>query len=486
MRRLATWCYGHRRTVLAIWLLAFVFTTVAAKAAGPNYSNSFNLPDTESTRALRLLQTAAPKQAGDTEQIVFEADGNTVTDPAARERITSMLAKVGALPHVTEVGSPYDTRGAKQLSADRTVGFATVTFDQQAQDLPADAATQLVDTAKTGNGNGIRVALAGQLANRSSRAGLGGAGVGILAAAVVLFIVFGSVLAMALPLITALVSLGTAISVVSLLTHVLKMPQFADQLILLIGLGVGVDYALFIVSRHRQNLLAGDDIETSTITAVDTSGRAVLFAGIIVCIALLGMFALGVSFLYGLAVAASIGVLFTMIAALTLLPAFLGFFGTRVLSRRDRRHREDASRDHRSRFWTAWTGFIARRPLMVLAGSLTIMLLLALPFLSLRLGNSHAGNAPPSSTTRQAYDMLARGFGPGFNGPLQLTARAARPEDQQRFTQVLDAAATDKDVTSVSTVRRIGSGTDTVLLAQIYPKSAPQAAETQSLIDRLL
>ncbi len=217
---------------------------------------------------------------------------------------------------------------------------------------------------------------------------------------------------------------------IGLLSHVLKMPQFSPELVLLIGLGVGVDYALFIVTRHRQGLIAGRDVESSIVNAVNTSGRAVLFAGIIVCIALLGMFALGVSFLYGLAIAAAIGVALTMIAALTLLPAFLGFIGPRVLSRRQKR--DLAANGPRvvgagtKGFWPRWAAFIDRRPVLPAVVALIVVVLIALPFFSLRLGSADQGNDPVGTTTRQAYDLLASGFGPGFNGPLLLVTAERR------------------------------------------------------------
>ena len=204
------------------------------------------------------------------------------------------------------------------------------------------------------------------------------------------------------------------------------MPVFSTELVLLIGLGVGVDYALFIVTRHRQGLLAGNDVESSIVNAVNTSGRAVLFAGIIVCIALLGMFALGVSFLYGLAIAAAIGVSFTMIAALTLLPALLGFIGPRVLSRKQKK--DLAANGPRivgagtKGFWPKWADFIQRQPIVPAVVALIVVFLVAMPFFSLRLGTSDQGNDPTYTTTRQAYDLLSAGFGPGFNGPLQLVA----------------------------------------------------------------
>ena len=218
---------------------------------------------------------------------------------------------------------------------------------------------------------------------------------------------------------------------IGLLSHVLKMPAFSTELVLLIGLGVGVDYALFIVTRHRQGLIAGNDVESSIVNAVNTSGRAVLFAGIIVCIALLGMFALGVSFLYGLAIAAAIGVLFTMIAALTLLPAFLGFIGPRVLSRRQKRdlaaNGPEVVGAGTKGFWPRWAAFIQRRPVLPAVVALVVVVLVALPFFSLRLGSSDQGNDPTGTTTRTAYDLLANGFGPGFNGPLLLVAENAGP-----------------------------------------------------------
>ena len=241
---------------------------------------------------------------------------------------------------------------------------------------------------------------------------------------------------MALPLISALASLGIAIGLIELLSHVMKMPQFASELTMLIGLGVGVDYALFIVTRHRQGLIAGHDNEESIVNAVNTSGRAVLFAGIIVCIALLGMFALGVSFLYGLAVSASLGVLLTMFAALTLLPALLGFIGPRVLSRRQRRNLK-ANGPASSVQAAAASGLagptssiaVPPRPHSSLS---PIIILIALPFFSLQLGSSDQGNDPAGTTTRQAYDMLSSGFGPGFNGPLQLVAEIKSPAEKSR------------------------------------------------------
>ncbi len=336
----------------------------------------------------------------------------------------------------------------------------------------------------------LQVAVAGQVAESADKQSFGGTGLGVLLAGVVLLLVFGSIFAMLLPLVSALASLGTAIAVIGLLSHLLKMPQFSTELVLLIGLGVGVDYALFIVTRHRQGLIAGNDIESSIVNAVNTSGRAVLFAGIIVCIALLGMFALGVSFLYGLAIGAALGVLFTMIAALTLLPALLGFIGPRVLSRKQKR--QLALNGPRvvgagtKGFWPKWADFIRQRPVLPAIVALIIIVLVALPFFSLRLGTSDQGNDPTSTTTRQAYDLLAKGFGPGFNGPLLLVAVNDGPAQTATLDKLADQVRQQPNVASVvSPVPLPEHDGTTVTLITVYPRSSPQAAATTTLIDHL-
>src|SRR5205085_1934271 len=423
MQKIARWSFRHRRVVVAAWLLALVATTVISGIVGPTFSNDFNLPDTESARALDLLTSVAPQQSGDTEQIVWETTGGaSVTDPEVEARIPEMLKRVAAIPPVSGVGSPYTAAGAQQVSPDKSVAFANVTFDQQSQNITIPQAKTFVDTATAPSGNGLRVAVSGQIAQQANQPSIGGMGLGIITAGIVLFLVFGSLFAMLMPLASALVALGTAISVIGLLSHGVGLPEFSTQFVGLIGLGVGVDYALFIVSRHRQGVSAGRDIESSVVLSIDTSGRAVLFAGTIVCVALLGMFALGITFLYGLAIAASIGVFFTMVAALTFLPAMLGFIGPRILSRRQRKKlavSPDLRPPAKDGFWTRWSRVVEGAPWVVGSVGLVLLLVLAVPFLKLRLGSSDEGNDPKGTTTRMAYDMLAQGFGPGFNGPLQ-------------------------------------------------------------------
>jgi RND superfamily putative drug exporter len=302
---------------------------------------------------------------------------------------------------------------------------------------------------------------------------------------IVLLITFGSALAMGLPILTALLGLGTAIGLAGLGSQIISTPDFATQLAAMIGLGVGIDYALFLITRFRQNYRSGMDLQSSISEAMDTAGRAVLFAGITVIIALLGQFALGVSFLYGLAVASALAVLLTMLAALTILPAVLSRFGERIArpSRRARRSGESsAARDARGG-WARWASLIQRHPWPGAVAGLAIMLALAAPALALRLGNSDAGNNPPNSTTRHSYDLLAKGFGRGYNGPLQVVASLPHAGDSAAVAGIEASLRASGNVASVSPARLSPNGQTAVFL--VYPSSAPQSLATSNLVSNL-
>jgi RND superfamily putative drug exporter len=459
----------------------------ASRAVGTAYNNSFSLPSTDSTKALNLLKAHAPNESGDSEQVVVATTGGTtLTDPAVRSQVDALLARLRALPNVTTVDSPYANEGGGQMSGDRTVGFANLTYDEQDVSISTAAAKSMVKTARSFDTSTLTVAVNGQVAEKAHNPSLGGVGFGILAAAVVLFLVFGSLLAVSLPLISALIALVAATSTIGLFTHAIRMPDFTSELVPLIGLGVGVDYALFIVSRFRQGVQAGKDLEGAAISAVDTSGRAVLFAGTIVCIAMLGMFALGVSLLNGVGVAASIVVLFTMATSVTLLPAMLGFWGPRLLTRRQRTNLPDGAVAGSDGLWSRWSNLMARQPAGPALVSLVLIVALAIPFFHMRLGASDAGNDAPSTTTRQAYDLLAKGFGPGFNGPLQIVAQLSRPGDEAAFDGVATGVAHQSGVVSVTAPRVLGRN-DGIEVAtfEAYPTTAPQATATTRLIHNL-
>jgi len=487
VRRLARFCFIRRRLVLLGWVVALIGLTAIHSLAGSAYSDNFRLSGTQSFDAVNLLQRNAPRASGDTEQVVIAASHGRVTDPAVRSQVEAMLDRLARQPHVTEISSPYGPRGASQISPSGRVAFANVTFDVQDNKIKAAAAKNFVNAARSGSGNGVEIEVEGQVAQAASQHGAGGLPFGFLAAAAVLFLVFGSLLAMALPLLSAAFALGTAVAVIGLLSHVIQMASFSNELSLLIGLGVGVDYALFIVTRHRQGLLRGLSGEDAAVEAVDTSGRAVLFAGLIVCIAMLGMFALGVSFLYGVAVAASIAVALTVIAAETLLPALLGFFGMRVLRRRDRRLLAEGTlrTSDESEGWARWAGVMQQRPALFASVAAAILVLLAIPFLSMRLGSADSGSDPSGTTTRKAYDLLAKGFGPGYNGPLQLVAPVSGRAQEAAFTRVERAVASTPGVvgsTRPSFIPSRAAGLPGVALADIYPKGSPQDASTSNLL----
>ena len=489
MRAVARWCFVHRRLVLVGWLAALIGLSALTNVVGTAYKDSFKLKGTESADAFNLLTAAAPTAAGDLDRVVIAVDHGKVTDPAVEARVQPVLDKVAKLPHVASVGSPFVATGARQIAPDGQVAFATVQFDVQAIDVSQGAAKDFVKLARSASGNGVQVEVGGQVAQLANRTHLSGTGIGIIAAAIVLLLVFGSLLAAALPLITALVSLGTGIALVGLLSHGLSVASFSSELSTLIGLGVGVDYALFIVTRYRQQILRGATPEQAVVKAVDTSGRAVLFAGMTVCIALLGLFALGVSFLYGIALAATITVALTVVASLTLLPALLGFFKMKVLPRRDRKRvaAGDFTDTDESPSWGRWARGIQKRPAVYAALATLVLVVIALPFFSLRLGNSDQGNDPKGSTTREAYDLLARGFGPGFNGPLQLIIPATSAADQTAFKNVVSAVAKTPGVAATTAPQFLPgrNGQPTIGLATVYPTGSPQDESTVKLIHRL-
>ena len=495
MRTLAGWCVRRRRIVVLLWLAVLVSSLTIFTAVGTDYSNNFNFPHTQSFDAINLLKSVAPAHSGDTEEVVFGTSGTaSLTDPAIGQRINTMVDEINALPHVTTVTSPYDAAGnlvtTTNINADRTVGFLQVPFDKQTNNITNAEAKKFVDTVTSASGDGLTVAVTGQLAEQANRVSIGSTGLGVLLALVVLLIVFGSFFAAILPIISALFALGTAFGIIGMLSHAIGMPSISPELMLLIGLGVGVDYALFIVTRHRQGLVAGRDIESSIVNAVNTSGRAVLFAGIIVCIALLGMFALGVSFLYGLALAAAIGVALTMVAALTLLPAMLGFIGPKVMSRKQKKYLTEhgpriVGADSKG-FWPQWADRVQRYPWLSAGAALLLIVVIALPFFSLRLGSADQGTDPAGTPTRVAFDMLSKGFGPGFNGPLMLVG-VVQPDQRSVIDTVVQDVSQQPDVARVAEPVYIPSktGSGDVVLVNVYPGSAPQDAATTDLVNHL-
>ncbi len=484
MRRFGAWTTGHRKTVIFGWIVALVVIGAISGSVGSSFSENFKLPASDSQEAFDLLETKFPAQSGDTATIVYRAPSG-VEQPPVKRKMEGAFAAIGKEPHVSEVASPYAKGGAAAVSDDGQIAYATVQLDQIADKLDKGEVERIMNTALGASGNGLDVQIGGQPIEevRSENEGDSSFAIGLLAAVVILLLTFGSLVAMGLPLITALFALGVGLSLVTLGTHVFDTAEFAPQLAAMIGLGVGIDYALFILTRFRNGLDEDLSPRAAAIAAVDTAGRAVLFAGVTVIIALMGMMLLGLSFLYGVAMAAALAVLMTMIAALTLLPALLTIAGRRV----DRlripglgQRRPSTAEDTR---WFRWSREIQRRPLLSALLSGGLLIVLCIPTLSLRLGSDDAGSDPAGSTTRKAYDLLAEGFGPGFNGPFSIVAALPGKGEDAALEQTRKALRAEKGVAATTPVM-LNSAQNTGVF-QVYPTTSPQSEATTELLDHI-
>ncbi len=482
----ARWCFRHKWWVIALWVVALLGVGGASRAAGDAYSNAFSLKGTESSKVLDLMDKAIPARSGEADTVVWHVDSGSVRDASVRQRITPVLAKIAKQPDVGTVVSPYDPAGGAQVSKDGRTAYAQVTYTKLGNDMTNDQATLLIDTAHEARAPGLHVEVGGNKPAQAEQPLPGLAeGVGIAAAAVVLFLALGSLFGMLLPILTALFGVGIASSAIILLSHAMNVADFSPQLASLVGIGVGIDYALFIVTRHRKGILAGKTPEEAAVSSLNTSGRAVLFAGGTVCIALLGMFTLRLTFLNGVAVAAALTVVITVAAAATLLPAMLGALGMRVLSRRQRRKLAagDPKATGAPGAAARWSSFLQRHTRPLAAVAVVVMAVLAVPALSLRLGSSDQGNNPTTTTTRKAYDMLADGFGPGFNGPLTILAEAPTAGDKAAVTRLVTTLKSTPGIAYAAQVPLKDAGD--IAFVNAVPTTSPQDKGTSDLIDHL-
>ncbi|MEU8590034.1 MMPL family transporter [Streptomyces sp. NPDC048664] len=486
MAVLARWCVRHRLVTVLLWLIAFAGITAASTVAGSAYSNDYGVPGTEANRAARMLDQGFPDLSGDSDTVVWHTGAGRVDAADVEQTMTRTLDRIADQPGVVSVTSPYTGSHQDQISRDGHTAYATVAFSQPADKIGKGQAKAVVDTARAAQNGDLKVALGGAAVPSTDASGghlAEALGVGV--AAVVLFLAFGSLAAALLPIATAVIGVGTAYSGIGLLGHAMTVADFAPMLGMLIGLGVGIDYALFIVTRHRRSLKRGVPVAEAAVGAVATTGRAVVFAGATVCIALLGMLILRLGFLNGVAVAACLTVLLTVAASVTLLPALLSFIGPRALSKRERRKLDEHGPEPElpTGFAARWSAFVERHPKKLGAVAVVVMALLALPTLSLHLGTSDQGNDPKQSTTRQAYDLLADGFGPGINGPLTVVTQVNGAQDKlvlDNLDRTLDGT---KGVASVTPVTYDSDGRTAFLT--VVPDSAPQSEQTSELVHRL-
>jgi RND superfamily putative drug exporter len=476
--RVAGWCYERRRLVVVLWVALFVAAGFAGSKLGADFKQDYFAPGSESKAALEVLERKFPEQAGDTVQAVFSAPAG-VRSPQARATIEKTLGELAKHENVVAVVSPFSESGAFQVSRDGTIAYAEVALGKQGQDFELAEARKLVDAIRAHDGeNGVQVEAGGQVAAIALQGEVGSEGIGFVAAALILLVTFGSLVAMGLPLLTAVFGIGIAMSLGAVMRNVVDVPDWAPSVAAMVGIGVGIDYALFIVTRYRSALADELDPRDSTILALATAGRAVLFAGCTVVISMLGILVMGVPFAAGVAFSAVLAVLVIMLASVTLLPAMLGFTGRNI----ERLHvpffgKRAKAYDHS--VWFRWSRFVQRRPWPAAIGGLVVLVVLALPFLGIRFGFPDAGNDPTTFTTRRAYDLLAKGFGPGFNGPFVVTAEG----DLSKAPAVAEALRNTPGVANVSPPRPNAAG-DTAVIA-VVPSTSPQSEETERLVDRL-
>ena len=472
--------HRHRRLVAVGWVLALLAALAGVAVLGRVTTESVRIPGSDSQAALDVVRGAFPKTANPAQPLVLHVTSGRLTDPPVRAAVEQAAARVGDVAHVTAVTTPYQPGHAGQLSADGTIGYLAVTFDVSGRQLTPALVHQVLDAARPATGAGVAVTPGGALADTLDRPNTHRSeALGLAVAAVVLLVTFGSWLAALVPLLTALVGLALSLSVIGLLGHLIDTPSVAATLATMIGLGVGIDYALFSLTRYRRLLADGSAVPNAVATMTATSGKSVVFAGGTVIISLAGLWLAGLPIVGIMGLDAGIAVLVAVAAALTLLPAVLGLAGERLRPKRPLRADSESG-------WGRLAAAVERRPWPVFVGSLLLLGALAAPALSLQLGQLDAGSSPTSQYSRQAYDLLARGFGPGANGPLLVTVSTGRPVASvaaDPVTTVTRDLAGTAGVAAVSPAQLDPAGT--VARWQVTPTTAPSDPATARLVATL-
>jgi putative drug exporter of the RND superfamily len=486
MGGLARWCTRHKISVLLSWVFVLVALGGVVGAAGSAFSDSSRLPSSDSSTAYNLLARGGSDAAKvSTGTIVWDTRSGSALSPAVSSIIAPMLASVAKVEGVKGVVSPFTAAGAKQVSADSRTAYATVVFtsgshEAEAQKLAEAAASSQLD-----------VQVGGAAFTKISPGGISEV-IGVLAALLILFLVFRSVWAAVLPIITGVAGVGLSSLAVILLSHVVTLPSVAPELGALIGLGVGIDYALFIVNRHRKALRQGADLQSAIATAMNTSGRAVLFAGGTVIVALLGLLILNVGFVSGLGIGAAVTVFLTVLAAVTLLPALLAILGRRVLRRSERAaagspalagvRPEPGIMPGRPGTWARWARLVERRPVAAGLVAVVALAVLAAPALSIRLGAADASSAPAGTSARSYSDTMASAFGKGFDAPLLLVAQTPDAQARTALTALASELPEVKGVASAGTPAAVSGSLSTI---QVVPATASQDKATSDLVSTL-
>jgi len=474
---LAAWAAEHWKRSLAIVAVVLAAIGFAAGAGGGSFVDDFRTPGTESQAATDVLDKRFPSASGDTANVVFAVDSGTLREPERRAAIERTVDEIRAQPHVTGAPGPFE-RGSGQLSEDGRIAYVPVQYDDTASALGAEPGERLERVSEVGDRAGLEVSRNGAIVDQAEQATAPvGELIGVAVAIIVLTLVFSSVAAMALTLISALIALAGGLLLLQFASAFADFPSFAPTLGIMLGLGAGIDYALLIVGRYREQLASGDSVAHSARVASATAGTSVVAAGAIVVVAIAGLLATGIPFVGRMGIGSAIIIAIVAVGAVTVLPTLMGAFARRLRPKRPE-HVEPSRRFGR------WAGLVTRRPVAATIAGVLVLVLLATPFASLRLGQPDDGNDSAGSTTRTAYDRLAEGFGPGFNGPLVLAATTPRDgSGEATVTAVQRAVAGDPDVAVVSPPEPSPRGDAAVL--NVIPKSSPQDERTTELVDRL-
>jgi uncharacterized membrane protein YdfJ with MMPL/SSD domain len=483
-------CFRHRRLTVIAWIVGVACLITLWTRFGAPAQDNFTGSDPGQT----LLNQHFHQQSGDTLTLAIRSN-DPIGSPAVRARVTSALTPFARAPHVTSVTSPYQAAG--QISADDHVAFAVVQFGVPSSKISNGEALALIQDARSMSGRGVNFYLGGDVVDLAETPYGGPSdGVGVLAAAIVLLIAFGSLLAMGLPVLTAVLGIGAGLSLIALLGHVFPAPSFSPIVASMIGLGVGVDYALFILTRFREALHRGEEPETATVTAMNTAGRTVVIAGTTVIIGMLGLLVLRQSLLNGVAIAAAATVAMVLLGSLTLLPALLGFTGTRLgKPTRLRLPRwlggrpalgtaasgQPTGRSARRPAAERWAAMIQRRPVVAALVSGGLLLILAAPLLSIKLSMPDESSQARGTMGYSSYATMARGFGPGFDAPLIVAA--ALPSPTASTTRLARAVAATPGIARVTPARVSPDGRAALMIA--YPATGEQDAATNALVNRI-
>jgi putative drug exporter of the RND superfamily len=482
--RVGRLAFRHRGRTVLLWLVALVVAAGLSTAFAGTFKADYSAPGADSTVAQNLLKERFPAASGDTVDVVVRST-TPVTEAATKARIQSLLTKLEAVPHVANGGDPFTDPGA--ISADGRTALTQLHLDiVNPIDQPIANSKSMLAIAKAASTDGVQVSLGGQTIEQAQQGAIGSEGIGLAAAILILLIMFGTLVAAGLPVVVAIAGLAVSSMLTGLIAALMPVPDWSTSLATMIGLGVGIDYAMLMVTRFREWRAAGLNTEDATVATLDTAGRSVLLAGSTVVISMLGLFAMGLTFMRGAALVTIVAVLVVMASAVTLFPALLGYFGARIDRLRiplPRRRRTSSGRVAASTGWLRWSHFVQRHRLAALVTGSAVLIALATPFLGVRFGFPDAGNDAKGTSTRAAYTNVSDAFGPGANGPLLLVAELPSGGSSAGLDRVVSAVRETADVASV-TAAQLNQAGDTAVFT-VIPKTGPQDPATETLVHSL-